>query len=180
MSVQASQTAYLALVDMANRTQAQVLPGDKKPEPQWRGIGFSLLGYRFMVAMDEVVELLDVPAYTAIPGTHSWVLGVANVRGRLLPIFDLAQFFCGQAQGAKHLRRVLVVEHNKLYAGLIVDAIHGMQQLGLEQTERTPDDLTEPFVTMIDGQILVQQEPWLVFNLQKLIKDTQFANAAAD
>nr|WP_255774766.1 chemotaxis protein CheW [Microbulbifer zhoushanensis] len=169
------------MVDIANRAKAQAagLPGRQEVKPYWSGIGFSLLGHRFVAPMDEVVELLEVPPHTFIPGVQPWVRGVANVRGRLLPLFDLAMFFGGSLSSGRHQRRVLVVEHEKVYAGLIVDELHGMQHLALEYARRAPGDLLEPFAPMISGQFLRQQDRWLVFDMLALINDYQFMDAAA-
>ncbi|MFV8783937.1 chemotaxis protein CheW [Microbulbifer sp. SA54] len=179
--MQSTLTPYLALVDIANRAkaQAQGLPARQEVKPFWTGIGFSLLGHRFVAAMDDVVELLEVPHYTFIPGVQPWVRGVANVRGRLLPLFDLAAFFGGHLINPRQRRRVLVVEHEKLYVGLIVDELHGMQHLALEYGQLPPSDLVEPFAPMVNGQFVLQDNRWLVFDLQALINDFQFADAAA-
>ncbi|WP_299597532.1 chemotaxis protein CheW [uncultured Microbulbifer sp.] len=179
--MQSSLTPYLALVDIANRAkaQAQGLPARQEVKPYWTGIGFSLLGHRFVAAMEEVVELLEVPQYTFIPGAQPWVRGVANVRGRLLPLFDMAAFFGGHLTSPRQRRRVLVLEHDKIYAGLIVDELHGMQHLALEYGKLPPSDLVEPFAPMVNGQFQLQQDRWLVFDLQALLNDFQFADAAA-
>ncbi|SDK57583.1 chemotaxis protein CheW [Microbulbifer yueqingensis] len=179
--MQSDQSPYLALVELANRAKAQAagLPGRQEVKPYWSGIGFSLLGHRFVAPMDEVVELLEVPPHTFIPGVQPWVRGVANVRGRLLPLFDLAMFFGGNLTSNRQRRRVLVVEHEKVYAGLIVDELHGMQHLAVEFARRAPGDLLEPFAPMISGQFVLQQDRWLVFDMLALINDFQFMDAAA-
>ena len=179
--MQSTHTPYLALVDIANRAKAQAkgLPARQEVKPYWTGIGFSLLGHRFVAAMEDVVELLEVPHYTFVPGCQPWVRGVANVRGRLLPLFDMAAFFGGHLTSPRQRRRVLVLEHEKIYAGLIVDELHGMQHLALEYGQMPPSDLSEPFAPMVGGQFVLQQGRWLVFDLQALIHDFQFADAAA-
>ncbi|AQQ66438.1 chemotaxis protein CheW [Microbulbifer agarilyticus] len=179
--MQSTLTPYLALVDIANRAKAQAkgLPARQEIKPYWTGIGFSLLGQRFVAPMEDVVELLEVPQYTFIPGVQPWVRGVANVRGRLLPLFDMAAFFGGHLASSRQSRRVLVLEHEKLYAGLIVDELHGMQHLALEYGQMPPADLAEPFAPMVSGQFVLQQGRWFVFDLDALINDFQFADAAA-
>ncbi|MCX2795509.1 chemotaxis protein CheW [Microbulbifer thermotolerans] len=176
-----SHSPYLALVDIAKRAKAQAagLPGRQEVKPYWTGIGFSLLGHRFVASMDDVTELLEVPQYTFVPGVQPWVRGVANVRGRLLPLFDLAAFFGGQLTSQRHRRRVLVVEQEKVYAGLIVDELHGMQHLALEYARSAPSGLMEPFAPMVNGQFVLQQDRWLVFDIQALVSDFQFMDAAA-
>lgn len=181
MPVQPTLTPYLALVDIANRAKAQSkgLPARQEVKPYWTGIGFSILGQRFVASMEDVVELLEVPQYTFIPGVQPWVRGVANVRGRLLPLIDLAAFFGGHLTSPRQRRRVLVLEQEKLYVGLIVDELHGMQHLALEFGKLPPADLADAFAPMISGQFELQQGRWLVFDLQALVNDFQFADAAA-
>ena len=56
---------------------------------EWVGVGFRLGRERFVVPRDEVREVLMVPpAVTRVPGAKSWVKGLANVRGHLLPLVD--------------------------------------------------------------------------------------------
>ncbi len=76
--------------------------------------------------MGEVVELLHVPNWTVLPGVKGWVKGVANVRGRLLPIIDTEEFLGGQLVGPTKLRRVLAVECGELFTGLMVSDVIGM------------------------------------------------------
>jgi twitching motility protein PilI len=67
--------------------------------------------------MGEVGEVLHEPRCTQLPGVKPWVKGVANLRGRLLPIMDLCGFFGHELSTARKQRRVLVVEHNDVFAG---------------------------------------------------------------
>ncbi|MEW5248562.1 chemotaxis protein CheW [Microbulbifer sp. 2201CG32-9] len=172
---------YLALVDIARRAQSRTvdLPGRQEIKPFWNGIGFSLLGHRFVISMEDVVELLEVPQHTFVPGAQPWVVGVANVRGRLLPLIDLAVFFRGQLTAPQQNRRALVVERDKMYAGLIVDELYGMQHLALDYADHAPEDLPESFAPMVNGQFRLPQGRWLVFDIPSLLHDGQFMDAAA-
>ena len=55
-----------------------------------RLIVFRLGADRFAVPVDDIAVILEVPAISPVPGTPAWVLGVANHRGDLLPVVDLA------------------------------------------------------------------------------------------
>lgn len=52
---------------------------------------FTLTGKRFAVPLDDIHVILPEPEVANVPGTPSWVLGVANHRGELLPVIDLAE-----------------------------------------------------------------------------------------
>jgi len=60
---------------------------------EWVGVAFRMGGETFLVAREETREVLGFPAVvTRIPGAKSWVKGLANIRGQLLPMLDLRQF----------------------------------------------------------------------------------------
>ena len=61
---------------------------------EWIGVAFRMGGETFLVARDEAREVMGVPApITRVPGARSWIRGLANVRGQLLPVIDLKQYF---------------------------------------------------------------------------------------
>src|SRR3546814_20524216 len=71
----------------------------------WRGVGFRLGARHLLVGFDEVVEIIPLPATTPVPGAASWMLGVANVRGTLLPIVDLNPFMEGERKALQESQK---------------------------------------------------------------------------
>ncbi|HWX88267.1 MAG TPA: chemotaxis protein CheW, partial [Solirubrobacteraceae bacterium] len=60
---------------------------------EWVGVALRMAGDLYLVAREETREVLGVPTNTTrVPGAKSWIKGLANVRGQLLPIVDLRQF----------------------------------------------------------------------------------------
>ena len=82
-----SQTPFQLLfeIDQRCRALAAGLPAQQQVVQSWSGIGFRMGERLFVAPMGEVSEVLHEPRYTSLPGVKSWVKGVANVRGRLLP-----------------------------------------------------------------------------------------------
>ena len=176
-----SQDVYQVLVDLARqcRSSARGLPAQADIRPQWSGVGFSLLGQYFVAPMGEVTEMLEVPSFTQLPGVMSWVKGVANVRGRLLPLFDMAKFFGGRLTNRRKQRRILVLDSGDYYTGLEVDQVFGMKHFPidtyLEENEAVPASM-QPFT---QGSYELAGERWTLFNPEKLTNDTRFTNAAS-
>jgi len=57
---------------------------------EWVGIGFRIGEEQFVASRDQVREVLMLPdAMTRVPGANRWMLGIANLRGHLLPLIDL-------------------------------------------------------------------------------------------
>lgn len=176
-----SQTEpFAALLDIARRSVAGAhgLPAQIDIKPQWSGIGFRLVGHRFVAPMGEIVEILAQPAATRLPGVQPWVRGVANVRGRLLPLFDLESFF-GSSLGNRKNRRVLALEMGDLYSGLIVSEVYGMQHIPMENFSHETPDSVSPLKPFLAGSYQHNGEVWSVFSPFKLAKNAEFFNAAA-
>ena len=85
-------------------------------------LGFRSGGTNWLVALDSVSEVLPVPAIVPVPLTQSWFLGMANMRGNLCAVTDLAAFsgLAPTAIGAES--RILLAHHRYgSNAGLLVD-----------------------------------------------------------
>ncbi len=177
-----SDQAFQTLVDLASRSRgaAKGLPAQVDVAPRWSGVGFSCMGYRFVAPMGQVAELMEVPASTRLPGVQNWVVGLSNVRGRLLPLFDMARFVGGHISSQKKAHRVLVLETDSLYSGLVVDRAFGMQHFNTDNFEEFQGDLPGGLKPYIAGSYRDSSgEAWAVFDLGMLAQDPNFINAAA-
>ena len=176
-----NHNAYKTLKALANKglRSAQQLPAQLDLVPQWSGIGFSLLGQYFVVSMNDLNEMLEVPAYTKLPGVVHWVKGVANVRGRLLPVFDLAMYFGGTLSGTKKQQRLLVIDGEKIYSGLWVDQVFGMQYFAADaRIDQLPDGLPASLSQFVDGCFVSGSRKWIVFHPLRLLEQEQFLDVA--
>lgn len=170
---------YLVKLSQTIRSAGPQLPAESEVKHSWSGIGFSVLGQRMVAPLGEVVEMLHVPGTTRLPGVQEWVLGLANVRGRLLPLFDLEMFLGGKLSNNKARHRVLVLEMSDLYAGLVVSDAYGMQHFpqGLDAHE-LPQAIShlQPYS---QGAYEHNGTLWTSFSPYNLIRDPRFFNAAA-
>lgn len=175
-----AQAAFQALLGLAQRSRATArgLPAQADIRPQWSGIGFSLMGNRFVAPIGEVSEMLEVPSFTHLPGVQPWVKGVANVRGRLLPIFDLAHFFGDRLSGARKQRRILVLETETLYSGLMVDQVFGMQHFPMDEYSDDSGSVPAVIQPFISGSYPQGELRWSLFRPALLAEDARFTNAA--
>lgn len=172
-------TPFQILLDIDQRCRALAagLPSQQAAVQTWSGIGFRM-GERYFVApMGEVGEVLHEPRYTQLPGVKSWVKGVANVRGRLLPVMDLCGFFGNELSPLRKLRRVLVVDHQDIFAGLTVDEVFGMQHFPVDTFSEQLPPLEASMQPFIHG-LFQREQPWLVFSPQALMRDQAFLDVA--
>lgn len=174
-------TPFALLTDIAqrNRAMAAGLPEQQEAVELWNGIGFILAGERYVAPMGEVTEILHVPRFTHIPGVQPFMMGAANVRGRLLPLVDLASFF-GLARSSRSLRdrRVLVVEQGEVFSGLVVDTVLGMQYFAAETYREDPGRAPDSVRPFVNGSYERDEEIWNVFSATDLLADERFLDVA--
>jgi chemotaxis signal transduction protein len=90
--------------------------------------------------VEHVLEAAELGQVRSVPGARRELLGVSNLRGRILPVVDLAAALGVHAGGQRVAspRRLLVTEAGELQAGFAVDEVSGIGGLG-EPTEPAPD-----------------------------------------
>ncbi|BCX71009.1 chemotaxis protein CheW [Pseudomonas izuensis] len=180
-----SLTAFelLLQIDQRCRLLAADLPSQPTRQDSWSGIGFRLGEHWYVAPMGEVSEVLHEPRFTQVPGVKSWVKGVANLRGRLLPIMDLGAFFSAKEPGhelstPRRQRRVLVVEHQEVFAGLMVDEVFGLQHFARDSLEPVPaDEAPGPMSAFVEGCFQGEQN-WRVFSPFAFVRSQGFMNIA--
>ena len=117
---------FIELLRLAKRGNKNYVTTENEVN-RWSGIAFEMMGQYFVAPLGEVAEVIYTPKYTPVPNTQSWVMGLANIRGRLLSVADLAQYISGQRSQFSPTQKVLCVSHNDHYVGLVVDQVLGIQ-----------------------------------------------------
>jgi purine-binding chemotaxis protein CheW len=81
----------------------------------------------YALPVEHVLEVVEVGELAAVPGASPSVLGIRNLRGQVLPVFDLAALF--RIQGGGVPGRVLVAEDGGRRVGLAVDGVTDVGEL---------------------------------------------------
>ena len=83
---------FIELLRIADLARARKSGRRGGKEFDWQGVVFEIGGQRLVAPMGQVSEVLSMPEYTSLPLVKPWMLGIANIRGRLLPLTDLSRF----------------------------------------------------------------------------------------
>ena len=160
------------------RNAAQ-LPLKRDTRPEWQGLGFQVSGVRLVAPLAEVSEILTPPRVTALPRVKDWMLGIANVRGRLIPIIDLHRFMGIATTVPRTQWRVLVVEQGETVAGLLVEQSLGMQHFLDDSFEEGQPEGLDAIHTYIQGAYRHGGRVFYVVSLTSLIRDEKFNDVAS-
>jgi twitching motility protein PilI len=167
-------------IDRRARAAAQGQPEAVASGAEWVGIAFRLGGEAFLLAREETREVLAYPsAVTRVPGARSWIRGLSNVRGQLLPVIDLRAFLgAGQSTVARS-SRVLVANHREIPAGLVVDEVLGFRRFYESEFSADLPPTLLRCERYLAGSFRRSTEVWPVFSVRTLLESPQFMQAAA-
>ena len=191
--------AFDALLEYEARSLAHVagLPEQLQAAGQWRGIAYRVGQRRLVSDYEAVAEILTVPQITPVPGAQPWMLGVANVRGNLLPVVDFRQFLEG-ARSVLHEghQKVIVLRQPGGDVAVTIDELYGqrvfLEEQRLDAQQLDPDSAGDDaaralalhlaegrYGGFVDRVYRLQDELWGVFSFERLVRTPEFRQAAS-
>lgn len=97
----------------------------------------------FAIQVLKVREIMGIQDITAVPQTPSYVKGVINLRGKVIPVVDLRLKFCLPEMEYTQRTCIIVVQVESagmtIHTGIIVDAVSEVLNLAASDIEDTPD-----------------------------------------
>ncbi len=168
------------LLDLEQRTikGSAGLPTLDRVASEWVGVGFRIGDSKLIAPMSEVKEILDLPEYTTVPGVKSWIVGVANVRGSLLPIMDMKGYLLGEDIKQRHKGRVIVIDYKGFNTGLVVEEVYGLRHFRESDVTTETPDVHESISPYIERTFAQDDERWPVIDFNEMTQDERFAHAS--
>jgi purine-binding chemotaxis protein CheW len=115
---------------------------------------FLTAGEEYAVSLMKVREIIEYDTVTTVPNTPAWISGVTNLRGRVIPVVDLAIKFGLPPSRITKFSCVIIVEAvfqgESLTMGVLADSVSQVLDLSADEIEKTP-----PFGTRVRTEYLL-------------------------
>ena len=120
------------------------------------------------------------PTLTLVPNAKRWLVGVANVRGDLLPVIDFSSFLLAKPLQPDPQARILTISHGDIRAGLMVAQVYGIRHIELAaQSKDILPTAPAPLRDMLSGRVTMQGQTFYIMAVTQLIEQTGFMQVAA-
>lgn len=170
----------LAEIERRSRQAHSGEPGSVMPT-EWVGVGFRIGDEQFVSSREQIREVLMLPeSMTRVPGSRKWLLGIANLRGHLLPLVDVKLLLGSGRTTLRRTTRVISVNHREVPAGLVVDEVQGFRRFGDHEFTDTWPETSVRCDRFLTGAYMRNDDLWPVFNLFDLVESNLFLQAAAE
>ena len=137
----------------------------------------SLKGEKYAIPVGRVLEVLEYVKITKLPRTAAYLKGLINLRGKGVPVLDLALRFGLQEAEMTMNTAIVVVEitgdQGSTVVGFIVDAVHEVVEITPDLVEAAPKfgaGAAQDFLTSVGRR---DEEFIMILAIDRLFKDDE-------
>lgn len=135
---------------------------------------FKLGAEEYGVEIDRVKDIITVPEITKVMNAPYSVLGMINLRGKLIPVMDLRQRFDIHQQELDRKSRIMVVEFSNELIGILVDQVTQVLKVPTRTIEAPPDNTSQvdskfiKNISNLNDRLIILLDLDLILNIHEL------------
>lgn len=151
------------------RARALAQPRDRSSTQQEiEVLEFRLAQERYALETRYVQEVQPLRELAVLPGTPEFLRGIVNIRGRIVPVFDLKKFFDVPQTGVTDLHRVILVQAADMQVGLLADMAAVVRKIAVASIQPPLPTLTGIRAEYLIG---ITHERLIVIDLLRIVGD---------
>lgn len=133
---------------------------------QLQGLLFMLTDEQYIIDATFVVEVIPLKELTPLPCSPSFILGIINVRGKVLSVINMKTFLGLSEKGLTNLNRVIIIKRSNIEMGILVDEIIGNVIVYPDHLQPVMPTITGARREYLTG---ITENRSLVFNIEKFL-----------
>lgn len=134
-------------------------------------VTFSIGEEEFGVDILKVQEIIRTMEITKVPRAQSFVEGVINLRGKVIPIIDLRRRFSLVSKPHDKHTRIIVIEISNMIVGFVVDSVSEVLRIPAGTVEPPPPVVAGLDSEYISGVGKLQDRLLILLDLDKLLSN---------
>jgi purine-binding chemotaxis protein CheW len=142
--------------------------------PSGQLVTFTLDGVEFGLDIDRVQEITPRTNITHVPGSPSFVLGVVNLRGMIIPVLDSRQRFHLPPKAPTDKTRIIILGLAGQPTGLMVDSVAEVVKLDDFTLRDTPPLVAGVRSDYLAGMVTAGNRLITLINLEKILDSSEF------
>lgn len=144
--------------------------GAKTSGKTLRVLVFALGDENYCIDVRQAKEVIKMPDATRVPNTPAFVVGVANLRGRIVSILDGHYFFSLESKGKPNDARVIVTDVSGEMVGLMVDQVRDTLEIEEASIQEPLATLKGRLAEYTLGQVPMQNDILILLDLEKILR----------
>lgn len=142
-------------------------------------IVFQLEGEEYAISVQSVGSIERILPITRVPSTPSFVKGVINLRGVVIPVIDLKERFYQKNTEFTEQTRIIIVHIDDITIGLIVEEANDVVDIQSSQIEPPPESVGTVEVEYINGVVKLEKRLLILLELTKVLNKKDLTDLRA-
>jgi len=132
---------------------------------------FFIEGQLFAIPSSQVVEIIRMQSITFIPNLPPFIIGVINLRGKIVPLVDLRLKFDKPKKEYDDHTSIIVTETGDLGVGFIVDNVNDVTNVSKNQISDTPRFAKDTTNNYVKGIATLNENAVMLLDIEKILSD---------
>jgi purine-binding chemotaxis protein CheW len=136
-------------------------------------VTFQLGAETYGISILKLNEIIAYQSCTTIPNVPSFIKGVLNLRGIVVPVIDLRERFSMELKEYDQFTVIMILDVSGRIMGLVVDAVSDVLTLNSEDIKPRPHFSTGISTEFISGMGIKDKKFIILLNVDKLLSDNE-------
>lgn len=142
-------------------------------------VSFRLGAEEYAIEITKVKEIILVEGITRVPQMPTYIEGIINLRGNVIPVLDLRKRFeVGKADFGEHTRIVITRMEGRII-GMIVDAVLRVMKIPKSLIQPPPDTIASVAGEYLIGVAKLDDHMQLLLDIEKVLHAAEKSQLAS-
>ncbi len=156
------------MADNFDKTRESASGTDAQKGDPLQFLTFTVQNEEYGINIMTVREIKGWTETTRLPNSPEYMRGVMNLRGLIIPIFDLRARFSGKLTDANASHVVIILAVAGRNIGILVDAVSDILSVNANEVKPAPEIETQLSTDFISGLISLEQRLVVLLSVDKL------------
>lgn len=130
---------------------------------------FHLAGENYGIEICYVIEIIGIQSITEVPDMPSFIRGVINLRGKVIPVMDVRARFALPARDYDDRTCIIVINVDSTEVGLVVDEVSEVADIPENNVEPAPRTSKNSESSYIQGMGKMNKRVIILLDVNKLL-----------
>jgi purine-binding chemotaxis protein CheW len=169
-----------SMAEKVNNPESLQQKTEAPTEKEGKYLTFSLSDEEYGIGILKIKEIIGMMPITSVPRTPTYVRGVINLRGKVIPVIDLRIRFCMEEKEYNDRTCIVVVEiesHGiEMVIGIVVDSVSEVLNIKSEEIEETPEFGTTLNTEYILGMATMEGEVKILLDIDEVLSSEELTH----
>jgi purine-binding chemotaxis protein CheW len=131
---------------------------------------------QYGIAIDKIKEIIAVMKITSVPKIPSYMAGIINLRGTIIPVVNTRLRFGMEDREVDMYTAVIIVEVEKVNIGFIVDRVEEVSSIDPSNLSEPPQFGSNVDTDFINGVAQIEENVVMILDILKLFESDELVN----